>query len=149
MVRMKTVSIAVALALVVPALTLRAQDAGGPPPHQGGQQGGHQLGQQGGPGGEQGGPGGGERRRFMPPIIAALDANSDGVIDEQEIANASAALKKLDKNGDGKITREEMMPPRPQGGQQGQGGQFGGRRGNHEGQSGQGQGGGHQRPAQE
>jgi hypothetical protein len=47
------------------------------------------------------------------PIITALDANGDGVIDATEIANASAALKTLDKNGDGKLTREEYMPPRP------------------------------------
>ncbi len=49
------------------------------------------------------------------PLIAALDANADGVIDADEINNASAALKKLDKNGDGKLTREELMPPRPEG----------------------------------
>ncbi|MBI5774808.1 MAG: hypothetical protein HZA89_13820 [Verrucomicrobia bacterium] len=67
---------------------------------------------QGGPGGP-GGPGGGERMR--PPVMAALDANNDGVVDESEIANAAAALKKLDKNGDGKLTMDELMPPRPQG----------------------------------
>jgi hypothetical protein len=42
-----------------------------------------------------------------------LDANHDGIIDQTEIANASAALLKLDKNGDGKLTRDELMPPRP------------------------------------
>jgi hypothetical protein len=47
--------------------------------------------------------------------MAALDANGDGVLDEKEIANASAALKKLDKNNDGKIDREELRPPRPDG----------------------------------
>ena len=46
----------------------------------------------------------------------ALDANHDGVIDANEIANASAALKTLDKNGDGKLTPDELRPPRPQGG---------------------------------
>ncbi len=44
------------------------------------------------------------------PIIAALDANHDGTLDEQEINNAPAALRKLDKNGDGKITRQELRP---------------------------------------
>lgn len=46
----------------------------------------------------------------MNPLFAALDANGDGVIDEQEIANAPAALKKLDRNGDGKLTEEEVRP---------------------------------------
>jgi len=74
----------------------------------------------------QGGPGGqGGQRMMGGPLMAALDANKDGTIDEKEIANASAALKTLDKNGDGKLTREEFAPPRPQGqgGQGGPGGQ--------------------------
>lgn len=47
------------------------------------------------------------------PIFAALDANHDGVIDDVEIANASVALKSLDKNGDRKITQDELenRPP--------------------------------------
>ena len=59
--------------------------------------------------------------------MTALDANSDGVIDEKEIANAPAALKKLDKDGDGKLSREEYMGMRPggQGGPGGPGGQGG------------------------
>ena len=56
-----------------------------------------------------------ERKWGRMPLIAALDANHDGVIDAQEIANAPAALKTLDKNGDGKLTRDELMPPRPEG----------------------------------
>ncbi len=48
-----------------------------------------------------------------PPIIAVLDANGDGIIDAQEIANASAALLKLDKNGDGRLTPDEYRPHRP------------------------------------
>jgi hypothetical protein len=64
-------------------------------------------------------PGAGERRGGGNPIIAALDANGDGVIDASEIANAPTALKKLDKNGDGKLTREEL---RPGGGRRGEGG---------------------------
>jgi hypothetical protein len=35
------------------------------------------------------------------------------VIDDTEITNASAALKKLDKNSDGRLTMEELRPPRP------------------------------------
>jgi hypothetical protein len=48
-----------------------------------------------------------------PAIVAALDANHDGVIDADEIANAPAALKSLDKNGDGKLTPDEFMGKRP------------------------------------
>jgi caffeoyl-CoA O-methyltransferase len=53
-----------------------------------------------------------------PPIMQALDANRDGVIDADEIANASAGLKKLDKTGDGKLTTEEygFKPGSPDGG---------------------------------
>ena len=38
----------------------------------------------------------------------------DGVIEATEIANASAALKKLDKNGDGVVTEEEFFAPHEQ-----------------------------------
>ena len=75
----------------------------------------------GGPRRGPGGPGG-DSQRQRPPLIAALDANNDGVIDEAEMANATAALKKLDKNGDGKLTMDELMPPRQQGGPRGPGG---------------------------
>jgi hypothetical protein len=61
------------------------------------------------------GPGGPGRHRPPPPIIAALDANHDGVIDEAEIANAPAALRTLDRNGDGKLTMDELLPPPPRG----------------------------------
>jgi EF hand len=87
-----------ALALASSAFTLVGQDSDGhrPPP--------------GGPGG----PGAqGGRGMMMLPIIQVLDANGDGVIDEKEIANAPAALKKLDKNGDGKLTMDELRPQRP------------------------------------
>ena len=85
------------------ALAVKAQDAGGPP-------GGDDQG--GGPG--PGGPGGGRHHPPIPAIVRALDVNHDGIIDSNEIANASAALKSLDKNGDGKLTRDEFMGPRPQ-----------------------------------
>ncbi|MCX6893131.1 MAG: hypothetical protein NTX51_16665 [Verrucomicrobia bacterium] len=51
-----------------------------------------------------------------------MDANSDGVIDADELANAPAALKTLDKNGDGQLTADEFLPPRRGGpGMRGQG----------------------------
>ena len=54
--------------------------------------------------------------RHRPPpiaVIGALDANHDGTVDATEIANAPEALKGLDKNGDGKLTPDELMGPRP------------------------------------
>ncbi len=83
------------LALGASAFIINAQDAGGPPP--------------------DGGPGGGGPRHRPPPLplITALDVNHDGVIDSNEIANASAELLTLDKNGDGKLTPDEYLPPLP------------------------------------
>jgi len=81
--------------LVATSAILVAQD--GPPP---------------GRGGGQGGPGG---QRPVPPLMTALDPNQDGVIDAGEINAAAAALKKLDKNGDGQLSHDEFMGERPQG----------------------------------
>ena len=70
-------------ALCATTIPMQAQDAppqDGPPP---------------------GGPGGHRGHRPPPPVILALDTNHDGVIDADEIANAVAALKTLDKNKDG------------------------------------------------
>ncbi len=55
----------------------------------------------------------GHHRRHVPPLVLALDANHDGVISADEIANASANLLKLDKNGDGQLTADELHPHRP------------------------------------
>src|SRR5207248_59315 len=91
------------MALGVAAWTLTAQDSGDPSPNRDR------------PPRREDGPAGPGRdgQRPMLPLLAALDANHDGVIDADEIKNASAALLKLDKNGDGKLTREEFMgrPP--------------------------------------
>lgn len=50
----------------------------------------------------------------VPPLVAALDTDRDGEISAEEIANAATTLKTLDRNGDGKLTPEEIrpMPPR-------------------------------------
>ncbi len=97
---------AVAFAVGLSALSIFAQDASGPPPDGDGPPPGQ------GPGALDG-SGGGRHHRPLPPVIAALDTNHDGVIDASEIANASAALMTLDKNGDGKLTMEELLGPPP------------------------------------
>lgn len=69
-----------------------------------------------------GGQGEGQRRRRGPGIMrmmkanSALDADQSGAIEEAEIKNAAVALRKLDENGDGKLTDDEagmrsMSPP--------------------------------------
>ena len=130
---MKRTLIAIALALAASTLNTKAQDEGGapPPPPDGPPP--SEAGPQGGPGGEH--------RRPKPPLEVALDANHDGVIDADEIANASEALKKLDKNGDGKLTQDELRPPRPPCGQ-GQGCSGSCDNGGNEGQGGPQKGGG-------
>jgi hypothetical protein len=94
------------LALGLSLSVLTAQNDGGLPP-----------GDAGPPPGDgpnaPGAHGGGHHHRPLPPIVMALDTNHDGVIDAAEIANASAALTTLDKNGDGKLTIDELMGPRP------------------------------------
>jgi hypothetical protein len=45
-----------------------------------------------------------------PPVLATIDTNNDGVISAEELKNASAALKKLDKNKDGEIADAELRP---------------------------------------
>ena len=84
--------------------------------------------------GGQGGPGGFLR---MFPVMAALDGDGNGEISSEEIKGAVAALKKLDKNKDGKLTEDELRPnfegrggpsgQRPSRGGEGRGGQRPGR----------------------
>src|SRR5580698_209166 len=54
-----------------------------------------------------GGPGGGMSFVRMSPILNAVDVNRDGVLSAAEIADAPAQIRKLDKNGDGKLTQDE------------------------------------------
>ena len=98
------------LALGTSAVFIIAQDSSNPSSNGAPPRGGPPVGP---PGASDAAPGRPGFRRQPPPIIAALDANHDGVIDETEIANAPAALKTLDKNGDGKLTMDELMGPRP------------------------------------
>jgi len=132
------------LALLTVVAALAAQEPKGPPP--GGGQGGQKGppgqkgggGQKGGSGGQGGNFGGGGGEGFRPPqhpLELALDANNDGVIDAKELANAALVLRRLDKNGDGRLTEDEFRPMRPGGGG------FGGQGGGPGGQGGFGQGG--------
>ena len=104
----KMIGLTLALASATCLLsTLPAQDSNpgpGVPPGPGGRPG------PGGPGGPR-----------MNPVIAVLDLDPNGTIDSEEIAKASESLKKLDKNGDGKITPDEHRPQRPPGGPGGPG----------------------------
>lgn len=56
------------------------------------------------------GPGGPGRGRPFPPI-QALDKDGDGELFEDEVTDAAESLAKLDANGDGRLDREELMPP--------------------------------------
>src|SRR5262245_4266560 len=61
------------------------------------------------PGGPPGGPPGGG-------LFGALDADLNGEISNAEIIGAGTALLKLDRNGDGKLTRDEVFGAGPAGG---------------------------------
>lgn len=71
-----------------------------------------------GPDGERGGRrfaqdgrrGGGPMRDMLPPLLRALDADGDREISADEIANATAALKTLDADENGKLTLDELRP---------------------------------------
>jgi Ca2+-binding EF-hand superfamily protein len=77
--------------------------------------------------GQRGGPPGGFMR--VDRVLAALNANDDEIITAAELNNASAALKKLDQNGDGKLSADEVRPSFP-------GGRAGGRPGGRPGEEG-------------
>src|SRR6188768_3845974 len=78
--------------------------------------------------GQEGRPGGPPQLpEFMAvsPLLRAIDADHDLVITAAELAAAPAALKTLDANGDGKLTRAEagiQMPGRGPGGPRREGG---------------------------
>ena len=88
----------------ITAVSLAQPPEGGPPD---GPPPGHEDGPHRRPPGPQDGP------PPPPPLMKALDADGDHTISAEEIAGASEALKKLDKNDDGKLTAEEVRPPHP------------------------------------
>jgi len=53
------------------------------------------------------------RARFMRvnPVLDALDTDGNFEISAAEIANSPAALRTLDKNHDGSLTADEILPP--------------------------------------
>jgi hypothetical protein len=44
-----------------------------------------------------------------------MDTNHDGELDSDEIAAAKLNLKTLDRNGDGRLTEDELRPGPPGG----------------------------------
>lgn len=60
-----------------------------------------------------GGPGG---MMAMFPLMRALDADQNGELSAEEIENATAAIRTLDKNEDGRVDGLEMRPEFPPGG---------------------------------
>jgi len=64
-------------------------------------------------GGREGGPRGGFGREMnfirMDPVLAAMDTNSDGTLSAEELRTAAKSIRTLDIDGDGKITRDELM----------------------------------------
>lgn len=45
----------------------------------------------------------------MDPVFAAIDTNGDGILSAEEIRNSATSIRKLDIDGDGKVTREELL----------------------------------------
>jgi len=104
-------TVALGLGLVASSVLAQDSDKPGqpPPPPEGGP---------GGPGGH-GGPGGpGGRGPGGPPppppiLLMVFDTDKDGTLSADEIKKASESLAKLDKDGDGKLSKEELCPPPP------------------------------------
>ena len=47
------------------------------------------------------------------PVFRALDTDDDGLISTEEIEEASESLASFDDNGDGRLSGNELQPPRP------------------------------------
>lgn len=63
----------------------------------------------------EGGPRGGPGRGPGAFLVRALDPDHNHELSADEIAQAPAALRSLDRNGDGLVTRDELRPARPEG----------------------------------
>lgn len=54
-----------------------------------------------------------KERRYGGPVMRALDTDGDQQLSAAEIKNAPAALIALDRNKDGKLSEDEILPPPP------------------------------------
>ena len=48
---------------------------------------------------------------FRTPLIIALDLNGDGELSTDEVNRAAESLRKLDRDQDGRISRDEWAAP--------------------------------------
>jgi len=55
------------------------------------------------------------RGRPLAPVMVALDLDGNGVVEGVEITSANATLLKLDRNGDGRLSADELAPRQPGG----------------------------------
>jgi hypothetical protein len=93
----QTITLLIGLALAGSALTVSAQQGQGRGAGVGGP---HRCGAQ----------------MFPPPIAAILDTEKVGSLTSAEINGAPVALNALDKNSDGQVNAEEIQPLRGAGG---------------------------------
>jgi hypothetical protein len=92
---LKSVLIAVSLIAVACGVTAQTSDTTAPAPGGGGPR--HQ-------------PHGQGVRMHLPPILAAVDADQNGILIADELAHVPDALTKLDANQDGQLTHDEIGP---------------------------------------
>ena len=69
--------------------------------------------------GQRGGQGQRGRQGQVPPLFRIFDTDGNNELSAEEISDAAQALKKLDKNEDGKLTPDEFRPSGGRPGQQG------------------------------
>jgi Ca2+-binding EF-hand superfamily protein len=73
------------------------------------------LGEGGQPPGGPGPDGMGPRPSFQPMFLRKLDANGDGRLSKDEFAKAADKFSDLDQDGDGQLDARELMGPPPEG----------------------------------
>jgi hypothetical protein len=52
----------------------------------------------------------GPRGAAVSSVLLQLDVNHDGAIQAMEVTHAASSLKRLDRNGDGQVTSDELRP---------------------------------------